>query len=99
MQPEHDYGVSGVWGLSREFPRFISDTSWPAVLGETGWAGVQRAISDLGVYELLARIVMLILAFIPFFAFWEVGRVLGGSKLAALFFSGQTATSPSDLRD
>ena len=30
---------------------------------------------------------MLIVAFIPFFAFCELGRVLGMKKLSALFFS------------
>jgi O-antigen ligase len=35
-----EYGLSGVWGLSRTQPQFISDTSWPSVLGETGVAGL-----------------------------------------------------------
>ena len=30
---------------------------------------------------------MLIVAFIPFFAFWELGRVIGMRRLAAMFFS------------
>jgi hypothetical protein len=34
-----EYGLSGVWGLSRPHPQFISDTSWPAVAGETGVFG------------------------------------------------------------
>jgi len=34
------YGLSGVWGLSRPHPQFISDTSWPSVLGETGAVGL-----------------------------------------------------------
>jgi hypothetical protein len=39
------YGLSDVWGLSRQYPLFISDTSWPSVLGETGVIGL---ISFLG---------------------------------------------------
>lgn len=34
------YGLSRVWGLSRDFPRFIADTSWPSVMGETGYGGL-----------------------------------------------------------
>jgi hypothetical protein len=56
-------------------------------------------VTDLGLYELLARTVMLIVAFVPFFAFWEIGRVLGPGRLSALFFSSQGAASSSDPRD
>ena len=42
-----DYGLSRTWGLSREFPRFITDTSWPAVMGETGVAGLFVFVAGL----------------------------------------------------
>ena len=51
------------------------------------WAAIVHGLTELGMYELLARVVMLIVAFVPFFAFWEIGRVLGPRKLTALFFS------------
>ncbi len=35
-----EYGLSRTLGLSRQFPRFITDTSWPSVMGETGIAGL-----------------------------------------------------------
>lgn len=35
----HVYGLSRVWGLSRQFPNFIDDTSWPGVIGEAGYGG------------------------------------------------------------
>jgi O-antigen ligase len=35
-----EYGLSGVWGLSRPHPQFISDVSWPSVAGETGVLGL-----------------------------------------------------------
>ena len=40
--------------------------------------------------------IMLIVAFVPLLAFWELGRVLGPRKLSALFFSkrGATAEAP-----
>lgn len=44
-------------------------------------------IASVGGYELAARALMLIVAFVPFFAFAELGRVLGMKKLAAMFFS------------
>ena len=55
------------------------------------WAGILQSMTDLGLYELLARIIMLILAFVPFFAFWEIGRVLGPGKLTTMFFSKRAA--------
>jgi len=53
----------------------------PGGLAASGPARLSRA------GELLARVIMLIIAFVPFFAFWEIGRVLGPRKLSALFFS------------
>ena len=52
---------------------------------------ILHGMTEIGMYELLARVVMLIMAFIPFFAFWELGRVLGPHKLSALFFSRRTS--------
>ncbi len=52
-----------------------------------GLLGGLRAIGELGAYELGARVLMLIVAFVPFFAFWELGRILGKQRLYALFFS------------
>jgi len=50
------------------------------------WSGLHE-IAALGADEIAARALMLVVAFIPFFAFWEMGRVLGMDKLVALFFS------------
>lgn len=33
------YELSSVFGLSRAFPNYIDDTSWPSVIGETGYGG------------------------------------------------------------
>jgi hypothetical protein len=57
-----------------------------------GLAGGLGDIGNLGAYELGARALMLIAAFIPFFAAWEIGRVLGAQKLSALFFSRREAS-------
>jgi len=52
-----------------------------------GLLGGLRDIRDIGSYELGARVLMLIVAFIPFFAFAELGRVLGIDRLGTMFFS------------
>lgn len=56
-----------------------------------GLLGGLSAIGELGAYEIGARALMLIVAFVPFFAFYEIGRVLGVNRLAAMFFSRQDA--------
>ena len=56
-----------------------------------GVLGGLRHFSDLGTYELGARALMLIVAFVPFFAFGEIGRLLGAEKLGAMFFSKREA--------
>src|SRR5215831_4439402 len=42
-----------------------------------GLLGGLRKIGDIGAYEIGARVLVLIVAFVPFFAFAEIGRVLG----------------------
>jgi len=49
-------------------------------------AGGFREIISEGKDELLARCLLTFFAFIPFFAFKELGRVMGNGKLGALFF-------------
>ena len=51
-----------------------------------GLAEVFHEAITLGRYEILARLLMMFVAFIPFFAFREAGRVLGEVKLFELFF-------------
>jgi len=60
------------------------------------WVSILHGLTELGMYEVLARMIMLVVAFVPFFAFWEVGRVLGPGKLSALFFSKHAPTSSSE---
>lgn len=43
-------------------------------------------------YELLARCLMVFFAFVPFFAFKELGRVLGENKIFDLYFRKGTMT-------
>lgn len=34
-----NYSLSNIWGLSRSYPSFISDTFWPMIIGQTGFLG------------------------------------------------------------
>lgn len=62
--------------------------SW---LHHEGALGGLRAIAEIGIDEIAARMLTLTVAFVPFFAFWELGRVLGTGRLAALFFERPSA--------
>lgn len=55
--------------------------------GKTFAASLEAIWSD-GIYEILSRALVLFVAFIPFFAIWELDRVLGERKLFNLFFRG-----------
>jgi len=52
-----------------------------------GLMGGIEEITSMGRDEFLARVLLLIVAFIPFFAFGEIGRVVGMDRLTAIFFS------------
>ena len=68
-------GAFGI--LERVIEGLIHGHSWQAI--------GQRLVMD-GPDEILARSVMIFVAFIPFFALWETGRVIGLDKMADLFF-------------
>ena len=57
-----------------------------------------RELFSVGVYEIGARILMLTVAFVPFFAFYELGRVLGMRRLADLFFVQPRAAPAHPVR-
>jgi hypothetical protein len=62
--------------------------SWIDGKGLLGGVG---EIENLGFDELAARMLALVVAFVPIFAFGEIGRVIGMEKLAAMFFSKRQA--------
>ena len=55
------------------------------------WEQIGHTLFSAGREEFLARTVMAIVTLIPFFAFWETDRVLGGHKLFDLFFHKKAA--------
>jgi hypothetical protein len=58
----------------------------------SGVSGLHQIVA-LGADELMARVLILMVALVPFFAFSEIGRVLGTRKLAAMFFQKPGASS------
>ena len=52
-----------------------------------GFKGGLDKILSLGFDEFSARMLLLVFSFIPFFAFGELGRVIGMKRLVSLFFS------------
>jgi len=56
-----------------------------------GALGGLAELGSLGVYEIAARMLALVVAFVPVFAFGEIARVIGAEKLAAMFFSKRNA--------
>ena len=57
--------------------------------GETAGAAME-AILRQGQWAMLASLLVMVLAFVPMFAVWETGRVLGEGKLFELFFKRRT---------
>jgi hypothetical protein len=49
------YGLNRIYGLSREYPKYIDDVSWPSVIGETGYGGL--ALYVLGLLVVIAAMV------------------------------------------
>jgi len=63
-----------------------------------GLAGGFNELISKGTDELLAGCLVVFSAFIPFFAFKELGRLLGEGKISELFLRGKSATE-SDLSE
>jgi hypothetical protein len=55
------------------------------------WQEIAHRVVMKGPEEILANSLMIFVAFIPFFALWEVGRVLGFEKLADMFLRRRAA--------
>ncbi len=46
------YGLSKIWGMSKDEPKYINDTFWPMVLGEIGFIGL---VLYLGILLIFGR--------------------------------------------
>jgi len=56
-----------------------------------GFTGGLADLLGKGHHELLANCLIVFVSFVPFFAFRELGRVLGEGKIRTLFFRGRAA--------
>lgn len=65
------------------------------LLHGNGLTGGVEEIASRGWYELLSRCVVIFVAFIPFFSFKELERVMGPEKLRALFWRRGTPVADS----
>ena len=74
----------------------VVESTVSSLLNGKGIAGGFDEFLSPGTLELLARCMIVFVAFIPFFAFEELGLVLGEGKLGKLFFRGRSAAG-SDL--
>jgi hypothetical protein len=63
------------------------------VLRGQGWAGGVGELLSKGKYILLARCLIVFVAFIPFFAFRELERVLGRGHVLTPFFRERAVTT------
>jgi hypothetical protein len=55
------------------------------------WGQIAAGLVRIDKTEILARTVMMIVTLIPFFAFWEVDRIMGEHRLFQLFFRKRSA--------
>jgi hypothetical protein len=56
-----------------------------------GWQAIANRVVMNGPDEILAGTLMVMVSFIPFFALWEIGRVLGAGKLSEMFLHKRPA--------
>lgn len=72
--------------LERILEGFLRGNTWP---------GIAHRLVINGPREVLARTLVMIISFIPFFALWEIARVLGPGKLYEMFFRRQLSPPAS----
>jgi hypothetical protein len=75
--------------LERVIEGFVHGRGWPAILA---------SFVENGLDEMAARTLMMIAAFVPFFAFWEMRRVLGPEQFYRLFFASSPAADERPAR-
>src|SRR5262249_36987630 len=67
----------------------IIESTVEGLIKGKGWTGWLVEVRNEGKYEFLARCLMMFVIFIPYFAFKELGGLLGEGKLGKLFFKSR----------
>ncbi len=80
-----------VFGLWLIVFNILEETVRGLFKGEGLAGGFEKYLSR-GRDEFLAGVILYFLAFVPFFAFQEVGRVVGKDKIRAMFFRSRSKT-------
>jgi hypothetical protein len=73
----------------------LLESTLSGLLHGNGLAGGIHELLSKGVYELLAACLVTFFAFVPFFGFKELGRVLGRSNIRGLLFRKRPAGEPA----
>jgi hypothetical protein len=60
------------------------------------WAEIAHNIVQHGLHEMVARVIMMFAAFLPFFALWELRLRLGPRRFFDLWFSRPDAVRAGD---
>ena len=77
------YHIQNVWGISKDFSSFISDTFWPMILGQTGYLGT------------LFYVIVLIILFSTVFELKNYNAYLFASALSVFLYLMISSTSES----
>jgi hypothetical protein len=87
----HKTIVFGIWVIGFK----VVEHMIGGLLRGKGLAGGFHDLISGDGYEILANAVVMISAFVPFFAIKELGRVLGRERLRALFFRRRVGNFPA----
>ena len=77
------YHIQNVWGISKNYSSFISDTFWPMILGQNGYLG------------LIFYIVVLVILFSFFFELRKYNACSFASALTGILYLLISSTSES----
>ena len=61
-------------------------------------AAIAQRVLGLGKWEILCRVVMMVMVFAPMFATWELGRMVGEGTLFRLFFRRRADPPAGDAK-
>lgn len=86
MSTLHRTVVFSVWVAAFS----VLEATVRALLRKQGLMGGLEELASKGWYEILGWVIVLFVAFVPFFALKELDRVLGEGRLRALFWRSRT---------
>ena len=87
------YNISNIWGLSKDNDNFITDTTWPAIIGETGYIGTLAMVlifsnffKMISKFKVTKNITISLVAFLVYVIFESIGEsILMSSRGMTVF--------------